>query len=85
MLAEIIITASLTDIVGKENVLNATNTLFPSENVFVINEWWKKNSESVWKRQPINAPSNIIPDVLTFHIYGNNDNELLVCKKLKRL
>ena len=82
---EKIITASLADIVGEENVLNATNTLFPSENVFVINEWWKKDCESLWKRQPINAPSNIIPDVLTFHIKGNNDNELFVCRKLKRL
>ena len=85
LLAEKIITASLADIVGEENVLNATNTLFPSENVFVINEWWKKDCESLWKRQPINAPSNIIPDVLTFHIKGNNDNELFVCRKLKRL
>ena len=50
-----------------------------------INKWWKKDCESLWKRQPINAPSNIIPDVLTFHIKGNNDNELFVCRKLKRL
>lgn len=32
-----------------------------------------------------NAPSNIIPDVLTFHYKENNDNELFCCKKLKQL
>lgn len=84
-LVEKIITASLTYLVGKENVLNATNTLFPAENIFVINEWWKTTGESVWKRQLKNAPSNIIPDVITFHYKGNEDNDLFGCKKLKQL
>ena len=84
-LAEKLITASLAYIVGDENVLNARNTLFPAENIFVINEWWKTTGESVWKRQPKNAPSNIVPDVLTFHYKGNDDNDLFGCKKLKQL
>lgn len=65
--------------------LNATNTLFPSEDVFVINEWWKTTGDSVWKRQPINAPSNIVPDVLVFHYNGNGFGDLSGCKKLKAL
>ncbi|MBR1512976.1 MAG: hypothetical protein IJ622_01645 [Bacteroidales bacterium] len=85
LLAEKIITANLTDIVGKSSVLNATNTYFPSEDVFVINEWWKTTCESVWERQPKNAPSNIIPDVLAYHFKGKDDFELFGCKKLKRL
>ena len=32
-----------------------------------------------------NAPSNIIPDVITFHYKGNEDNDLFGCKKLKQL
>lgn len=84
-LVEKIIISSLTYIVGEENVLNATNKLFPAENIFVINEWWKTTGESTWKRQRKNAPSNIIPDVLTFHYKENNDNELFCCKKLKQL
>lgn len=84
-LAEKIVTASLTYIVRKENVLNATNTLFPAEDTFVINEWWKPNCESVWVRQPKNAPSNIVPDVITFHFKDKDDNELFACKKLKKL
>lgn len=85
LLAEKIITASLTDIVSDDNVLNATNTLFPQENVFVISEWWKSTGESVWERQPKNAPSNVVPDVLIYHYKGNDNNELFGCKKLKRL
>lgn len=85
MLCEKIITASLTDIVGEDNVLNATNTYFPSENVFVINEWWKTEEMAVWKRQPRNAPSNIVPDVLAYHFKGKDDFDLFGCKKLKLL
>lgn len=84
-LAEKIITAVLTDIVGDYNVLNATNTLYPAENVFVINEWRKATDETIWKRQPKNAPSNIIPDVLVYHYKGQDDFELYGCQKLKEL
>ena len=84
-LAEKLLTACLTDLVGVDNVLNITNTLFPSENVFVINEWWKTSGESIWERRPKNAPSNIIPDVLTYRINDNNEIDLYGCKKLKRI
>lgn len=84
-LAEKIITASLTDIVGENCVLNRTNTYFPDESVFVINEWWKTNAESIWVRLPKNSPSNIVPDVLVYHIKGKDYFELFGCKKLKRL
>ena len=85
LLVEKIITASLTSIVGEDCVLNATNTYFPSENVFVINEWRKTIDGSILGRQPQNAPSNIIPDVLAYHIKGKDDFELFGCKKLKKI
>ena len=72
-------------IVGEENVLNETNTYFPAENVFVINEWWKKTANALWERQPINAPSSIIPDVVAYHYKGTDDFDLYGCKKLKKL
>ena len=84
-IAEKIITASLTDLVGEDNVLNATNTYFPGENVFVINEWWKTTCISIWERQPKNAPSNISPDVLVYHFKGKDSFNLFGCKKLKKL
>lgn len=84
-LAEKILTACLTDLVGVDNVLNVTNILYPSENVYVINEWWKTTGESVWERKPKNAPSNIIPDVLAYHINYNKEIDLYGCKKLKRI
>ena len=80
-----IIISSLTYIVGEENVLNATNKLFPAENIFVINEWWKPEGNTLWERQPSNAPSSIIPDVLAYHYNGTNDFILYGCKKLKKL
>ena len=80
-LAEKIITASLTDIVGESCVLNRTNTYFPDESVFVINEWWKTDCVTLWERQPRNAPSHIVPDVLTYH---SEDVDLYGCRKLKR-
>ena len=85
MAVEKIITAYLAYNLGDENVMNATNKYFPPRNVFVINEWWKSNLEGMWERQPKNAPSNIVPDVIVFHYNDNVDNELLVCKKMKRL
>ena len=66
LLAEKIITASLADIVGEENVLNATNTLFPSENVFVINEWWKTNGVELQKRTASSIPA-VLPEVLEYY------------------
>ena len=84
-LAEKIITASLTAFVGESSVLNRTNMYFPNESVFVINEWWRTTDESVWARQPKNSPSNIVPDVLVYHIKGKAGFELFGCQKLKRI
>ena len=85
-LAEKIITATLTYIVDDENVLNATNTYFPDKDVYVINEWWKRTGDTVWERQPLNAPSHRVPDVIVCHKNGNNNEvELYGCVKLKRL
>lgn len=83
-LAEKIITAYLGDILGEENMLNATNFYFPNQNVYVINEWWKTDCKNLWLRQPQNAPSNIVPDVLTYHYKKDTNVDLYGCRKLKR-
>lgn len=85
MLVEKIITAYLADVLGEKNMLNLTNFYYPNKNVYVINEWWKPDCSSVWLRQPQNAPSNIVPDVLTYHYKDSGDVELYGCKKIKRL
>ncbi len=80
-LAEKIITAYLAYELGESSLLNATNTYFPNRNVYIINEWWKTDCVSLWERQPRNAPSHIVPDVLTYH---SEDVDLYGCRKLKR-
>lgn len=82
MLVEKIITAYLATFLGKDNMLNSTNFYYPNKNVYVINEWCKSDGNNVWLRQPRNAPSNIIPDVLVYHY---NNEELYGCRKIKRL
>jgi hypothetical protein len=85
LLAEKIITAYLAEEVSEDNLLNATNTYFPNKNVYVINEWWKPDTPLLWKRQPVNAPSHIVPDVLAYHFNESDDFCLYGCKKLKKL
>ena len=85
LLVEKIITAYLAEKIDEKNMLNSTNFRYPSRNVYVINEWWKKKDKNMWLRQPKNAPSNIVPDVLTYHIKESGDIELFGCRKLKRL
>ena len=85
MLAEKIITSYLAGVIGEENMLNSTNFYYPNKDVYVINEWRKLDCDSLWLRQPRNAPSNIVPDVLTYHYENCNDIDLFGCKKLRRL
>ena len=85
MLVEKTITAYLADILGEHNMLNATNFHYSKQNVYVISEWWKKDGETMWKRQPVNSPSHIVPDVVCSHFVDKGCIELLGCKKLKQL
>lgn len=84
-LIEKIITAYLTESVGRKRMLNLRNFNYPTQNVYVINEWWKENTEYLWQRQPRNAPSHILPDVLTYHYWDNDDFEIYECKKMKKI
>ena len=85
MLVEKTITAYLADILGEHNMLNAINFHYSKQNVYVISEWWKKDGETMWKRQPVNSPSHIVPDVVCSHFVDKGCIELLGCKKLKQL
>lgn len=85
LLIEKIVTAYLTENVGQENMLNAVNFYYPNKNVYIINEWWKTNGMTIWSRQPINAPSHIVPDVLNSHYIDKNNVDLYGCRKLKQL
>lgn len=85
MLCEKIITAYLAGVLGEENMLNSTNFYYPNKNVYVINEWWKKDCKNLHLRQPQNAPSHIVPDILTYHYKQDDDIDLFGCRKLKRL
>ena len=84
-LIEKMITAYLADTIGRKSMLNLTNFKYPKQNVYVVNEWWKEDTEYLWQRQPKNAPSHILPDVLTYHYWDSNDIEMYECKKLKKV
>ena len=84
-LCEKIITAYLGEFLGEENMLNSTNFYYPNKNVYIINEWWKTDCKNLHLRQPKNAPSNIVPDVLTYHYKQHDEIDLFGCKKLKKL
>ena len=85
-LAENIITAVLANEVGDKQILNKINMYYPNTNVYVINEWWDKDAIYIRERHPSNAPSHIVPDVISYH-YDETKNEysLFGCKKLKRV
>ena len=54
--------------------------------MYVINEWYKPDKKNeMWKRQPENAPSHIVPDVLVSHIRADGYVDLFGSRKLKRL
>lgn len=85
-LAENIITAILAEEVGEKQILNEINKCYPTTNVYVINEWWNKDGSCIRERQPRNAPSHIVPDVISYH-YDEMKNEysLYGCNRLKRI
>ena len=86
LLVEKLITATLADELGEKSLLNATNFRFPDENVYVISEWYKPYGDNeVWERQPKNAPSHMVPDVLVSHLREDGYIDLFGSKKLKRL
>ena len=85
-IVEKLITAYLAWELGERHILNETNFHFPSENVYVINEWYKQHDiNKLWMRQPINAPSHIVPDVLASHLRKDGKIDLYGSKKLKKL
>lgn len=83
---EKLITAYLAWELGEKRILNETNFHFPSENVYIINEWYKHyDVDKLWERQPINAPSHIVPDVIASHLREDGYIDLYGSKKLKKL
>ena len=85
-IVEKLITAYLAYELDGKKILNKTNFKFPADNIYVINEWYKPHVENeVWERQPKNAPSHLVPDVLVSHLREDGYIDLFGSKKLKRL
>jgi len=85
LLTENIITAVLAEDVGDNQILNKINKKYPATNVYVINEWWRNDGSRVWERQRCNAPSHIVPDVISYR-YDETDGCYSIhrCQKLKK-
>ena len=60
---ENIITAQLTKVFGKDQLLNAINKKFPNYNIYVINIWHKVNGDRYRKYANYSLPADL-PDLL---------------------
>ena len=85
-LVEHMLISYLTNAVGKRYVLNENLFDFPSENICILNQWYKRNTNKLYLRTPIGSPSNIIPDVL-LHTYDEEHgiHEIYGAEKIKRI
>jgi hypothetical protein len=85
LLVENILIAYLNSIIGKDYILNKEKLDFPKENAFIINQWFKRNSDILYQRLREGSPSKIVPDVL-LHLYKEDDNihEIYGTNKIKR-
>ncbi|MBQ4406042.1 MAG: hypothetical protein II852_03420 [Bacteroidales bacterium] len=70
--------------VGEDNLENRTNKKPPVNNVYVINEWWKVNGDSISEisRRAKNSVPYVVPEILEYYsetkaVYG--------ARKLKHL
>lgn len=76
----------LTKVLTQDYVLNKNLLDFPLENVCILNQWYKKNTNKLYQRTPIGSPSSIIPDVL-LHTYDEEleQHEISGAEKIKRM
>ena len=76
----------LTKVLTKDYVLNEILFDFPIDNVCILNQWYKRNTNKLYQRTPVGSPSSIIPDVL-LHTYDENCNqhELYGAEKIKQM
>ena len=76
-ICENLITSELACIgVGEKNLENKTNKKPPVCDVYIINEWWKKNQEEIKKKIKGSIPATI-PEVMIYYsethsLYGAN-------------
>ena len=53
--------------VGEKNLKNETNKQPPINNVYIINEWWKKNEEEIKRRAKGSVP-DVVPEVMEYYM-----------------
>lgn len=70
--------------IGEVAMLNATNKDLPSENVYLISEWYQR-SRNIWIKKSRTSPASIIPDVIAYRINDNNEPILYAANKLKKV
>lgn len=81
-ICENIITSELANIsIGEKDLENKTNKKLPINNVYIINEWWKKNNDEIKRRIRGSVP-DVIPEVLAY--YGQHQT-LYGIAKLKHI
>jgi hypothetical protein len=85
-LVEHMLISYLTKVLTKDYVLNKVLFDFPIDNVCILNQWYKRNTNKLYQRTPVGSPSSIIPDVL-LHTYDEtcNQHELYGAEKIKQM
>lgn len=79
---ENIITSELAYLgVGDKNLKNKTNKEPPVNNVYIINEWWKKNEDELKRRTKGSVP-DVVPEVMEYY---KETKALYGTKRLKHL
>lgn len=82
-ICENIITSMMANIgVGEKHLENQTNKKPPVDNVYLINEWWKKKDRTEINRRLKNSVPGIIPEAMAYY---SETGALYGISKLKHL
>lgn len=82
--AETILTAYLTDEVGKKYMLNERKLYFPPKQICIINRWYHPKTLLPRERLASGSLAQIIPDIL-LHEYDEYGHYIYGSQKMKQL
>ena len=70
--------------VGEQNILDKICLYVPSQNVYILSEWY--NYKNLKRRERINKNSiaKLVPDVIAYRVTDDNQPLLYISEKLKK-
>lgn len=84
LLAEQMLISYVGNEVGEQNILNKICLYVPSQNVYILSEWY--NYKNLKRRERINKNSiaKLVPDVIAYRVTDDNQPLLYISEKLKK-